>query len=700
MRKKTPPPPAQPDLFALPGDALDAAALQADLALWVEQGWLRALDQAFALFLHDHDPAAPASVLLAGALASLRLGSGHVCLDLPAALADDAWPARLPDTAPPGAHAPADWLRNLRLDDWQRALRASRLCADGPGGTPLVLRGPRLYLRRYWQYEQDVRAGIAARLAHAPVAPAAAVRPVLQALFQPFGGPAAAPAGDGARPDWQQLACALALRQRFAIVTGGPGTGKTTTVVRLLALLQSMAQAAQGRPLRIRLAAPTGKAAARLTESIRGALDHLPWDRLPGGAALREAVPAAATTLHRLLGSRPDSRHFRHHAGHPLPLDVLVVDEASMVDLELMAQLLQALPPDARLVLLGDKDQLASVEAGAVLGELCSRAQDGHYDAATVQWLQDCTGQRPPPALCDAAGQPLDQAIAMLRESRRFTAGSGIGRLAEAVNQGDARAALALARQGLPDVRRCRLAGPPGAGDPALRALLLADGAPPGPAPVLRAMHATRPAAGAPRPQWDAWAAALLAASTRFQLLCALRDGPWGVAGLNEAVAGLLHQQGLIAATQGWYAGRPVLVTRNDHALGLMNGDVGLTLELPVFDGDGRVPDPAAPPVRRVAFAAGDGSGGVRWVLPARLQAVETVFAMTVHKSQGSEFEHAALVLPDQGSPVLTRELVYTGITRARAWFTLVGGEAALGPVLAGAIGRRVQRASGLMAGD
>lgn len=700
-RRAAPPPaPPTPDLFDADPAAAAAGAQRADLLSdldhWVVQGWLRELDRSFALFLQSLDGAAPPEVLLAAALASHQLGRGHVCLDLAATLDD----SRASLSLPPDPHAGSAprgldrWLRPLTLAAWQGALRGSRLCGAGEGDTPLVLQGPRLYLRRYWRYEQAVRARIEARLSPAPVAPAERIRPVLDRLFDDA---AAAPAG----PHWQKLACALALRQRFALVTGGPGTGKTTTVVRLLALLQSMARESSGSPLRIRLAAPTGKAAARLTESIRGALDRLPWAQL---TSQREDVPDQATTLHRLLGSRPDSRRFRHHTGHPLPLDVLVVDEASMVDLEMMAALLAALPPAARLVLLGDKDQLASVEAGAVLGELCRRAEAGHYDDATAQWLADSTGQALPPALCDAAGRPMDQAIAMLRVSHRFGADSGIGRLAAAVNAGQADAALALLREGRDDLRACGLRTEPArlAHDAALRALVLADDAdaprPVGPAHALRLMRDARPTSEAPRAEWDAWAGRLLHAMGRFQLLAALREGPWGVAGLNATVAEILRDAGWLQGTQGWFPGRPVLVTRNDHALGLMNGDVGLVLELPArFDDATGRPDPDAGLARRVAFPAADGSGGVRWVLPARLAAVETVFAMTVHKSQGSEFEHCALVLPDAASPVLTRELVYTGITRARHWFTLVagtGGER----VLREAIGRRVLRASGLMA--
>lgn len=714
MQRATP----WPHEGAEPPTAGDVPALLADLDTWVTQGWLRELDRSFALFLQQLAPDAGVPLLLAAALASHQLGRGHVCLDLQAALSHQ----RLSLALPPDAHradgvtvrGPEHWLRALTLADWRAALQASRLCADGAGNTPLVLRGPRLYLRRYWQYEGEVRRHIDARLAPDPVAPAERIRPVLDALFDAPGRPAS--------EDWQKMACALALRQRFAIVTGGPGTGKTTTVVRLLALLQSLALQDRGGDasgaLRIQLAAPTGKAAARLADSIRGALNRLPWDQLPHGEAVRPHVPDQATTLHRLLGSRPDSRRLRHHAGNPLALDVLVVDEASMVDLEMMQALLQALPARARLVLLGDKDQLASVEAGAVLGELCRRADAGHYDEATVRWLQASTGQQPPPALCDVDGQPLDQSIAMLRVSHRFTAGSGIGQLARAVNEGDARGARALLARGLGDLRHCVVQPLPGGGlgGDALRRMILADdlkdadatgwagngngagGAQPvGAAHYLRLMRDARPAPQAARTAWDAWAAQLLQAAGRFQLLCALRDGPWGVSGLNATLAELLRDAGWLQGTQGWFAGRPVLVTRNDHALGLMNGDVGLVLERPAhFDEATGLPDAGAGTARRVAFAAADGSGAVRWVLPARLSAVETVFAMTVHKSQGSEFEHTAFVLPEQASPVLTRELVYTGITRAKRWFTLVAGPNG-GRVLGEAIGRRVMRASGLV---
>ncbi|WP_310630755.1 AAA family ATPase, partial [Paraburkholderia sp.] len=375
-----------------------AAQMLATLDRWVERGWLRTLDGAFARFLLDETPDAPPLLLLAAALASHQLGRGHVCLDLQATLDDPAFALSLPPDGPQTPTAeppqpPAEVLAGVTLERWRAALDAPELVGhwhdgtqddtqsdtqndtqnDMQNSTPLVLAGNRFYLRRYWQYEQDVRAGIEARLARGPrleaALPAAAARAALDALF--VSRPAQAKGAD-----WQKLACALAARSAFSIITGGPGTGKTTTVVRLLALLQTLAldrEGTGGRPLRIRLAAPTGKAAARLNESIAGAVERLPFDALAqrvDAVALRSAIPTVVTTLHRVLGTRPGSRRFRHDAGNPLPVDVLVIDEASMVDLEMMAAVLDALPSNARLILLGDKDQLASVEAGAVLGEL------------------------------------------------------------------------------------------------------------------------------------------------------------------------------------------------------------------------------------------------------------------------------------------------------------------------------------------
>lgn len=681
----------------------DLDSVRRQLDLWVEAGWLRELDRVFALFLLREAPDAHPLLLLAAALASHQLGRGHTCLALDAVLAHPAEVLALPpgnatrrardDT--PAPSAPATLLAGIDLGRWRAALTHPRLVGDGVGNTPLVLAGTRLYLRRYWQFERSVRQAIDLRVTLDPMqAPApASLRRALQALF---------PSTDSAAPDWQKLACALAVRSGFSVITGGPGTGKTTTVVKLLAVLQHLAltSAQGGRPLRIRMAAPTGKAAARLNESIAGAVASLALDGLPDGDLLRAAIPTEVTTLHRLLGSRPDTRRFRHDAHHPLPLDVLVIDEASMIDLEMMAAVFDALPPRARLVLLGDKDQLASVEAGAVLGELCLRADRGHYTPATRDWLAQVADDAVDDALVDPHGHPLDQAIAKLRHSYRFTRESGIGRLADAVNAGDLRALRDVQARVYTDLAWLSLATDPGA----LKRLVL-DGAcndfPGGPSPpdapvgyrhYLRVMHDGHPAPGQPQPVFDRWAADVLKAFGSFQLLCAVRGGAQGVEAMNRQVARLLQAEALTASVDGWYLGRPVMVTRNDHALGLMNGDIGVTLALPNPDGAAA----ASPWILRVAFASGGPDDGIHWVLPSRLQSVDTVFAMTVHKSQGSEFVHAALLLPDRPSPVLTRELVYTGVTRARRWFTLATSDRAQA-MLAAAVVQRVERASGLM---
>ncbi len=605
---------------------------------------LRPLDTAFARFLAEQDADADPAWLLLAALVSRRVADGHLCLDLALwqPLAEDqSWPhawreaiARILREAPPA------WI------------------AAGEGATPLVLDGSRLYLRRYWNHERQVARAIRERLALPPAAPVH-LREELARLFP----------GD-ASPDWPRIACALAARGAFTVITGGPGTGKTTTVVRLLGLWQTLRLRDGERPLRIRLAAPTGKAAARLHASIQGQLARLDVDE-----ATRAAIPAQVDTLHRLLGARPDTRRFRHDAAHPLPLDVLVIDEASMVDLEMMSAVLAALPPAARLVLLGDKDQLSSVEAGAVLGDLCRRAEAGHYDESTALWLRDIAGDDITP-WTDADARALDQQVVMLRHSHRFGADSGIGRLAQAVNAGDMDGVRDLFASPQADI--AWIARSPAAGDLAelvleggLRRFAQGHDMPAGYRSYLELLRHGRPMPGSGGEAYEDWAHRVLEAFGRFQLLCALRRGPYGSEGLNRQIEDILQRARLIDPVHHWYEGRPVLVTRNDYNLGLMNGDVGIALRVPGEDGEPRL---------RVAFQVagteGETVGRIRFVLPSRLGELETVYAMTVHKSQGSEFEHTALVLPDQDSGVLTRELLYTGITRARRRFTLVGADA------------------------
>ncbi|EKU81829.1 exodeoxyribonuclease V alpha subunit [Massilia sp. UYP32] len=626
-------------------------------ALWheignlTEAGELRRLSSAFARFIAELGAAPPPLVLAAAILSELE-GHGHSCVQLsdlaasPAALlgwSEEQW-AQLAAAAAPLPRGVAGWRKLLASCEqvWVRE--------EFDYDQPLVLDGERLYLRRYWRDETQVARAVRERAEATHPVDARLVRSWLDKLF------VAAP-GAG-QPDWQKLACAVALRGSVAIITGGPGTGKTYTVARLLALL--FATAPDAARQRVALAAPTGKAAARLKQSIDKALGELA-DRVGAELPLREltARMGAARTLHSLLGARPDTRAFAHHRGNPLDVDVLIVDEASMVHLEMMASLLDALPPGATLILLGDKDQLASVEAGAVLGDLCHDAQSGNYDADTIAYVRAASGEAIPAEYAGEGGALAQQTV-MLRHSRRF--GGPIGQLALAVNAGDRARAEEVLRASLDGVRWIEHAQPS-------QLLQLAHA---GYAPYLALLK------GGAASDED-WVRQVLQSFETFRILCAVRDGEWGVSGLNEAIEKRLEAGGLLRRGAEWYVGRPVMVTRNDYSTGVFNGDIGVTL-----------PDPARPGAQRVYFLEGD---KVRSVLATRLRNVETAFAMTVHKSQGSEFRHTVLALPREVNAILTRELVYTGITRASREFTLVTPS---GEVLREAIASRTHRTSGL----
>ncbi|HEI8868408.1 TPA: exodeoxyribonuclease V subunit alpha [Serratia odorifera] len=597
-------------------------------------GVLRPLDVQFARVVAAADRP---DMLLAAACLSAEAGAGHVCLLLQQLMPENLFEGRQP------ALAQAVWQAAGQpdLDGWRQRLLSSPAVSDGSQPTPLVLQKQRLYLQRMWQSEGQVAAFISSDSVP-QVIETQRLRAILDQLF--------GTATD--TPDWQKIAAAVAATRRIAVISGGPGTGKTTTVAKLLAAL---VQLAEGARLRIQLAAPTGKAAARLTESLGSASRQLPLT--PEQRAL---FPTEAATLHRLLGAQPNSQRMRYHRGNPLHLDVLVVDEASMVDLPMMARLIAALPPHARVIFLGDRDQLASVEAGAVLGDICRFAEQGYSDARAAQ-LAQLTG-------CVLSGQSAQgdaavrDSLCLLRKSYRFDADSGIGQLAMAVNAGDNKRAWAALNGNFSDV-----AGYPLVETEDYQALL--DACVAGYRDYLQ-----RVAAGAP-------AVDILAAFGRFQVLCALREGPFGVAGLNERIESGLQRAGLIrrnpASAGRWYRGRPVMIGRNDSALGLFNGDIGIAL-------------PGEGGELRVHFQLPDGN--IKSVQPSRLPAHETAYAMTVHKSQGSEFDHTALVLPNHFLPVLTRELVYTAITRARRQLSLYASE----KVLNSAIRTPTQRRSGL----
>jgi exodeoxyribonuclease V alpha subunit len=607
---------------------------RARLAALRDAGHLSDLDIQLAdLMIRLAGDDAP-ELLYAAALASHRTGEGHVCADL-AAVAGGPLVADTPD-------APT----TPSLAAWTDALRRTTVVSGVDGDAPLVLDpAGRLYLRRYWSYESELARDLTARATPTGDVDAERLRAaVASVLPSEIGAPA---------PDWQRVAAVTAVLRRLCVISGGPGTGKTSTVVRLLGLLAALSGAAR---LQVALAAPTGKAAARLEEAVRAGRATLP-------SALRDAITEHASTVHRLLGVHRDSPRVTYGRERPLAADVVVVDEASMVDLALMAKLVRALKADARLVLLGDKDQLASVEAGAVLGDVCGDAPG--FSAAFAARVAEIVGE-PVPAGAGGCDSPLRDSVVLLRHSRRFTAASGIGRLAAAVNGGDGDGALAALDGHHADVGWRPYDGPRAITSPLVEAAL--DGF----------------AAYLERIRGGASAAAVLEAFETFRILCAHRAGPAGVEAANRVVESALAAHRLIrplGPAGPWYVGRPVMVTRNDHVLRIYNGDVGIVL-----------PDPRDPARVTVVFPGTEADG--RAISPARLPSHETVYAMTVHKSQGSEFDRVLLLLPPEPSRVVTRELLYTGITRARERVEVWGGES----VVRAGVAARVERSSGLRA--
>ena len=530
------------------------------------------------------------TVALAVALAVRAVRGGSVCVDLTSVAEDSG----LPDLPWPGT------------DTWLAALAASPLT-----GTPTVLRlidDRLLYLDRYWREEEQVCADLLARPAPAPLTAdeESALEVALDRVFAAAGY------------DEQRAAARIALAQGTTVLTGGPGTGKTTTVAALLALLAEQAERSGGATPRIALAAPTGKAAARLQQAVEEEVARLPEsDRARLGTL-------TAVTLHRLLGPRPDTAaRFRHHRENRLPHDVVVVDETSMVSLTMMARLLEAVRPEARLLLVGDPDQLASVEAGAVLADLVEglgARPDGRIDS---------------PNRCEVRS-------------------AAIRRLAEAVRAGDADGAVALLEAGGEHVAFVSDPDP----EPQLRSLL---------AP--RALDLVR---AAERGDVEA----TLAILDRQRLLCAHREGPHGVRHWNRQVERWITEETGEPIWSTWYAGRPLLVTANDYGLGVHNGDTGVV----VRRGDGVLRAHVAGSTRRLDLAT------------SRLGQAETMHAMTIHKSQGSQADEVVVLLPPPESRLLTRELFYTAITRARERVVVVGGP----DDVRAAVTRRAQRASGL----
>ncbi|MGH8548373.1 MAG: exodeoxyribonuclease V subunit alpha [Methylococcales bacterium] len=595
---------------------------------WMNQGQITPLSYFFARFIAEEYRLDEDSVVVfSAALVSERNQQGEPCIDLrsfagePLFDADSGTMSRL--------------FEGLEYEDW-RSLLQSQPCVGGPGEiAPLILEARRLYLGRFWHYEDRVREAILARLQSEPEIDEARLKEGLARLFPGTE--------ESEEPDWQKAACALAVVRRLAIISGGPGTGKTTTLVKVLALLLE-----QNRGLRIGLAAPTGKAAARMVESIRERKQQIPVD-----PAIRARIPEQSSTLHRLL--EYDGYRFRVDRDNPLILDCLVIDEASMVDLPLMARLLDALPSNARLILLGDRDQLASVEAGNVLADLCGNGLAIEYSPAFARGLAEWVSVPVRRLAVKSRAPGMADSIALLRTSYRFGADSAIGRLAGLINRGQGGEAQALLQKAGTGQIVWRDMSDQGVATEVLH----------------EAVEQYRHYLEAGNPEQA------LERVEGFRVLCATRQGPAGVIEINRII-----EEGLFPKASSrhpnHYPGKLLMITVNDYETGLYNGDIGLLWA----DRHGKL---------KAWFRL---SGNQIRSIPVRdLPEYVPAWAMTVHKSQGSEFDQVLMILPNEEShPVVCRELIYTAITRCRKSLSIHASRGAF----IGGVNRKLSRSSGL----
>jgi exodeoxyribonuclease V alpha subunit len=626
-----------------PFDVRYAIRAEGLLRTFNQAGVLSAADVHVAMRLGKLGREPSESVQLAVALAVRAVRLGSVCIDLASVSSTIALDEDMAIAA--------DELPWPDPTAWAEAVEVSPLVAVGVEadaaplefGRPVRVVDGLLYLDRYWRQEELIRHELDERARRPrPTIDTERLRAALERLWP------------GPSPDRQRLAAAVAALSWGMVLAGGPGTGKTTTVARLLALLTDQ----PGDRLRIALAAPTGKAAARLQEAVRTEAATLP-------AADRERLgDLSASTVHRLLGWRPDRRgRFRHDRTNRLPFDIVVVDETSMVSLTLMSRLMEAVRPEARLILVGDPDQLASVEAGAVLGDLVARppGPTGELPTALLTDLAGADLAASDDFSDQSAGELLGTGIVRLTRTHRFH--GAIAELARAVQHGDADRTVEILRAGSPDIAFVESDGLESrtpAGLQELRSDVVAAG---------------RSLVEAARKGDESMA---LRALEGHRLLCAHRIGPYGVSRWSDEV-----ERWLTVAVEGfaadgeWYRGRPLLATSNDYELKLFNGDTGV-----VIDAGGEAGVLAV-------FARGN---DVLRLAPSRLSGVQTVHAMTVHRSQGSQFDRVSLLLPPAESPLLTRELFYTAVTRAQRFVRVIGSEAAV----RAAVERPIVRASGL----
>ena len=578
-----------------------------------DEGAVTAIDVEFCRFLKNVDDQINEVILLAACLTSRAYREGNVCMDL---------------TNYSGQKIFREFGKNISLpvpdlQAWKKALQQSSVVGRPGDFTPLILDdADRLYMQKLWQHEQNLARRILEKTSQeAPEINADVLKDGLARLFEEQDG-----------IDWQKIAVVAAVNQLFTVISGGPGTGKTTTIIRLLILLLEQGRQRGTLPA-IALAAPTGKAAARMETSIQEAKSAISTSQ-----KIREALPVEAVTIHQLLGAGRHSRRFRFNEDNPLPYDCIIIDEVSMVDQMLMSRLLDAVDTKTRLVLLGDKDQLASVEAGSVLGDICGMQISNTFSEA----MRDCLGELDihlPDKYIDTP-HPLTDHIILLKKNYRFGDDSGIARLATAVNAGRGDEAWDLLHDDhFSDISLKIIR------DYESFEQILADN--------LLKQFSTVQSVDTP--------AEKLRRYRRFKILAAHRVGPWGTEIINNRMEDLLRRRALISPYETWYEGRPVVINRNDHSLGLSNGDLGVCIQ--------------SEDERLKVYIARDDEAAL--IAPSRLPDFDPAFALTVHKSQGSEFDRVLLVLPEASSKLLSRELIYTAVSRARAQVTIVSSEKA-----------------------
>lgn len=591
----------------------------------IDRGLFSYLDLHFATFLLDKEPIKPIDDTLLTLICwlSYRTRQGNVCVDLN----EFNQQQMFGNSAQEQLIAEQIWqhLPHVDIAYCLHLLETLTFVSDGMPPAPLVLNDERLYLQRMWWDEMILADYFFKQSQHCYVFNDVE-KETINRLFQRYFT-----ASNTTETDWQQVAVAVAMLHRVAIISGGPGTGKTTTIAKLLAILLDVYRLQNpDKPLRIALAAPTGKAAARLTESLGKAVQHLPLTD-----EIKAILPQEAFTLHRLLGVKANSQSFRHNADNPLLFDLVIIDEASMLDISMMARVIEALSPQTRLILLGDHEQLSSVEAGAILGELCAFGRQG-YSQACCDEIASLTNCR---LTADPAATSLSDILCFLRKSYRFNAESGIGLLAQAINQQEMKSVNKIIQSDFTDLT--------------VEFVTSQDYE-----AVLN--RCTKQYHDYFKHLKQFTVEQILEQLLEFQLLAVVRKGDFGVEGLNKHIEKRLIKQGLIESLPGalWFAGQPIMIRQNHYELGLYNGDVGVILTEPQ---SGRL---------RAYFRLANGQ--ITSFSPTRLPQYDTAFAITVHQSQGSEFSRVLLILPEQSTALLTKELIYTAITRAKDQLILV----------------------------